>query len=168
MTTPTEGTFESCSAGKFLLAKAVDGYIRLFFRSAALILAATAAAKLLSAMGSAPILSFPDEVLMVSYRAILIAAACIEIVAAAFLLLGRQTIPKLLLLSWLSSAFCCYRLANWWAGTGNYCPCIGTIYQDLHLSKTTADLLLDLVISYLLVSCVAGFIMTSIRQKSLH
>ena len=123
---------------------------RIFVGSALVILACTGLAKLLSSLGTVPILELRDPVFRLPNRWFLCLAGAFELCAAAYLLLGRNQRLKLLLVAWLSTIFCLYRLEIWLTQPGKPCPCLGTVTEYLHLKADQAEPILVVLLIYLL------------------
>ncbi|MCX8089394.1 MAG: hypothetical protein N3I86_00435 [Verrucomicrobiae bacterium] len=122
-----------------------------YLQFAGVLLALTALAKLYSAAGEARILAVRDPVLLLlSNRGVLMAVGLLELATAGYLIFGRNTRNKHVLIIWLSLNFIVYRVGLWWVAPGKPCPCLGTLTERLPLAPDTVDLLLKLVIVYLL------------------
>jgi len=122
---------------------------RAFLFSALVILGCSGSAKILSSLGTVPILELPDPVFRLPNRWFLCLAGAFELCAAAYLLLGRNQRLKLLLVAWLSTIFCLYRLEIWLTQPGKPCHCLGTVTEYLHLKADQVEPILVLLI-YLL------------------
>lgn len=140
----------------------VNTFERLFRWSAALLLLSTAAAKLISAGGRAAILDFPDPLLALHNRQLLVLVALIEVIIGAALLSRLSVQTKYLLVAWLSSNFILYRLGLHVLSPGKPCPCLGTITERLHLNPDHVNTVLWAVALYLLAGSVG--ILTSGRR----
>ena len=105
-----------------------------FIYSAAIILFIAAAAKLLSATGSAQALDASDSVLYLSHRHIFLLAGGLELVMSAFLLMSRKAKTQLALIAWLAANFLVYRIGLWWMGAPNLCNCLGNLDDYLPIS----------------------------------
>ena len=73
---------------------------------------------------STPILSQPDDVFGVSWETVYLVAGSFEMLAAFYLLLGRNTFVKTAGLFWLSLHFLFYRIAQGQIGSLLPCPCL--------------------------------------------
>jgi len=104
------------------------------YKSAAVLLLLTAAAKLYSSCGSVRILQVQDQLLHLGYRRVMILAALVEIVVAVFLLKSRINLRRSLALLWLSANFLAYHLGNYLLGI-HYCPCLGSLADRLPLPR---------------------------------
>lgn len=122
-----------------------------FFRVAAMLLLATALAKLYSAGGNAKILLAQDQLTHLGFRALMVLAAACEAGVAFFLLRSKNPLRCSLVLLWLTSNFICYRLFNYVLGI-HTCPCLGHLTDRLPLPGS----LVDVVLKLLLVWWLAG------------
>jgi len=118
-----------------------------FFNSAAMLLILTAVAKFCSAAGTAKILLQQDQLLHVNIRLLMLGAAASECAIAFFLLRSRHELKRALALFWLSGNFMAYRFANQALGI-HYCPCLGTLAQNLPLTQARLDLILTVLVIY--------------------
>lgn len=118
-----------------------------FFKTTALMLLMTSAAKLYSATGSAKILSVPDVFLHINNRWLMVSLAVIEALASAYLLIARNNINRAMLVIWLSSNFIFYRIVNYVLHI-TYCPCLGTLGQKLPLSQGRINIALTAFVLY--------------------
>ncbi len=132
-----------------LLIKCVYGFVG----SVALLLAATASAKVISAFGSSVILELNDPVIGIPNQYLLQGAAAIELVLICLIVFARQNTTKLLAIAWLATALCVYRLGLSFAG-GARCPCLGTIGDNLHISESTLDGVMIYVLVYMFLGSV--------------
>ena len=137
----------------------MNTFERLFRRSVALLLLSTAAAKLISAGGHAAILDFPDPLLVLRNRQLLVLVALVEIIIAAALLSRLSVQTRYLLVAWLSSNFILYRLGLHVLSPGKPCPCLGTITERLRLSPDQVNGVLWGVALYLLAGSIIVLIL---------
>jgi hypothetical protein len=120
----------------------------LFFRSAALLLLVTAAAKAYSALtGTAKILAMQDAFLHINNWLLMCSVAMLEAGLALYLWRGRSDGLRAAALLWLSSDFMLYRFVNYLLDV-KYCPCLGTLAQKLPLKPDQVDLLLTALVLY--------------------
>jgi hypothetical protein len=126
----------------------------LFRRSAIIVLFITAAAKLLSATGQAALLEFPDPLIGLTNRHVLLLVGSVELAVAAGLISALGPRNKYLLLAWLSANFLLYRVGFHSVSPGKPCPCLGTLTESLPLSQGTVDVLLWSAVIYLLLGSV--------------
>ena len=140
-------------------------YERLFRFSAASLLLLTACAKLFSATGHAALLEFPDPLLGIRNRELLILVGLVELAVVAGLLSGLTIRAKHLLLVWLSSNFVLYRLAFYSLNLGRPCPCLGTLTEKLHLSAHVVNWALSGVVVYLLLGSVCALRWACLKNR---
>lgn len=93
------------------------------------LLLSTAGLKLTSVVWSAPILDIRDRLLPISGRVLLLLVATIEIIVAAYLLLGTNVQRQHIALSWLATCFLTYRIAHWFWKTDQPCKCLGAAFD---------------------------------------
>jgi len=136
-----------------------------FLGSAGAILAVTAAAKLLSAFGTAEVLGRPDHLLLLPYRWILLGVAAIELMVVGVLASSSLPKVKLLTLLWLSLSFILYRLAKLVFNVPDPCHCLGQIAANLPVQPATLDLLLKGVIAYLFGGSLALLISEHLAMR---
>ena len=107
-----------------------------------MILAFAAALKLVSAAGTARLLSEPDPILGLSVRHAFLFAGCVEAAVVCLLVFLRSPLPKLVLIAGLSTNFLLYRLGLSWMGMSRPCPCLGNAAAWTHIKPTTLDSLM--------------------------
>ena len=132
--------------------------IKIFIKSAGVLLAITGAAKIVSACSSAKIFMAADPVLFIPFRYVFFAAGVIELVVAFLCLGGKSVKLPVFSLVWLTTSFVIYRIGWHWVCHQHYCPCLGTLTDALHISPGGADLALKIVLAYLLAGSYAAFI----------
>ena len=123
----------------------------LFLYSAAALLLMTAAVKVASAFGRAPILSLRDPLLEVPYRYLFCVAAALE-TAVAWRVLSRRggCQGKAGWMVWIATLFAAYRIGLRLLGAGAPCRCLGNLTDALQISPHTADNLAEGILLYLL------------------
>jgi len=119
------------------------------------ILLTVAAAKLTTALGSAPILLVNDPLLLASNRAVLLSAGITELMAAMIIEFSPRRATHYLLCTFLGTNFLLYRLARLQIPIETPCPCLGTLGSSLHLNSQYADWMLWGVAAYL---ALGGFL----------
>jgi hypothetical protein len=129
-------------------------YENFFLKSAALLLGVTAAAKLISATGSAKILDYPDPIFLLTNRVIMTGAGGLELLAVALLCFHKNIQCKLLTVAWLSSNFLIYRFALWFLQVKQPCSCLGTIGDLLPLKPETLSFTLKSIVIYLFAASI--------------
>ena len=123
----------------------------IFIFSAAIILFIAAAAKMLSATGSAQALDAPDSVLSLSHRHLFLLEGGLELVLSAFLLMSRNSKTQTALIAWLATNFLVYRLGLWWMGAPNLCNCLGNLDDYLPLSPRFINAVAYASLAWLLI-----------------
>jgi hypothetical protein len=133
----------------------MDRFSRWFPGSAGVLLAITALAKLVSALGTAEILQRYDPVLRLSYQRVFFLAAAMELVVV-FICFSRKTLQtKSGAIAWLATLFLIYRLGLWWANYPAPCKCLGNLTDALHISPELAGTISKVILAYLLVGSYA-------------
>ena len=132
--------------------------------SVVIILLVTAAAKFVSAAGSNPILALPDDLLGISTRSVLVIGGALELLVIIALAIVRSELAKLSVIAWLGSIFAFYRLGKSILPSQSYCPCLGTITQQLGIAEPLAERLMLGVFAYLFIGSVT-FIAFEIFSK---
>jgi hypothetical protein len=122
-----------------------------FRLSAGVILAFTGIAKMLSALGDAPILQSHDPLLIFEFRHLMLAAGALELVIAGFCLLNKSQAVAMILVAWLATNLLIYRLGLRWVGWHLPCSCLGRFTDAIHFSPQTADMAMKTILAYLLV-----------------
>jgi hypothetical protein len=126
-----------------------------FIRSSGVLLLLSAAAKIVSAAGSAPILGVPDPVLAIPFRHEFFLVGLIETFIGAYCLVGSRPFVQLGLIGWLATSFAVYRLGLLWLGV-HICKCFGTLSDAFHMSTTTANVISLVLFAYLLLGSYTG------------
>lgn len=129
----------------------VTKWARLFLVSAALLLCITGVAKVVSALGTAPVLAKPDPIFGIRFDHLFMVVGVIELVIAVFCLIPASHKLALGLVAVLSIDFLGYRAGLWLTRFQGYCPCLGTLTQAIHLSPHRANLLTRIVLIYLMI-----------------
>jgi hypothetical protein len=124
---------------------------RLFLYSVSVIFFVTGCAKILSAQGSASLLTFDDPIFHLRFRTLMTTVGVIEVVIAMFCMLKRYNLHSMFLTAWISTNFLLYRLWLWLIGWRQPCHCLGTLTDAIHLSPRYADLIVKALLSYLLL-----------------
>lgn len=105
--------------------KTISRYVRLFHLSSSMLLAVFGCIKLIAWSAGASILSQPDDIFGVSRKTVYLVVGSFEMLAAFYLLLGRNSFVKTAGLFWLSLHFLFYRIAQGQIGSLLPCPCLG-------------------------------------------
>jgi hypothetical protein len=124
---------------------------RFFVNSAAVLLLLVAISKIVSANGDARVLSNLDPIFSVSFRSFFYFAGTIELFIAFFCLFGHRTVWKVGILALLSTIFLIYRLGLMWIGYSKPCPCLGNLMGALHIQPETAETVVKIILTYLLI-----------------
>lgn len=124
---------------------------RFFLYSAGILLLLTAAAKLVSSGGAAPLLDMPDPICEIRFRYVFWIVAPVELVVAFVCLSDKPVRLQAGMVAWLATNFLVYRLGPLWIGYHKPCGCLGNITEALGISPATAEGIVKGVLVYLLV-----------------
>ncbi len=130
--------------------------IRLFIYSSAVLLLATAIAKLVSANGNARLLEYTDSILGIPFRDMFRIVGVIEFVIALICLFSKNIKVRVGLIAWLATGFLIYHIGLIWVGWHKPCPCLGNLTDALHISPQTADTAMKIILAYLLIGSYAS------------
>lgn len=125
--------------------------IRAFMRSAGAVLLLTGLGKLISAFGGAEVLQSVDPIFSIPFRYLFWAAGGLEATVAVYCIFGTRIEYQAGLVAWLSTSFLIYRFGLLWVFYQKPCSCLGNMTGVLHISPATADILMKIVLSYLLL-----------------
>lgn len=128
----------------------------LFRLSAGAILAFTGIAKILSALGDAPILQSHDPLLILEFRHLMLAAGALELAIAGFCLFNKSQALSMILVAWLATNLLTYRLGLLWVGWHLPCSCLGRFTDAIHCSPQVADMAMKIILGYLLIGSYAS------------
>lgn len=129
-------------------------WARLFILSAGVILFVTGAAKIVSALGKTEVLVMPDPIFNIPYNYFLMSIGSVELIIAISCFMSANKNNKsfaLMLVVVFSMNILAYRAGLRFIHWGGYCPCLGTLFQTIHLSRYQADFLMRSVVLYLTV-----------------
>jgi hypothetical protein len=138
--------------------------VRMFLVSAAFFLLITAAAKLISSFGHAPILETADPLLKLSYRHLFWLAGGIELIIAGVCILGRNVWLQAGLVAYLATNFVIYRIGINHLGF-HLCPCMGYLTESLPVSQAATDFILKCILAYLLIGSYATLLARWMRAQ---
>ena len=122
---------------------------RLFILSVGVLLFVTGTAKIVSALGKTEVLVMPDPIFNIPYNYFLMSIGLIELIVAIFCLTSANKNLALVLVAVLSMNILAYRTGLRFIHWRGYCPCMGTLFQTIHLSRYQADFLMRSVVLYL-------------------
>ena len=135
---------------------------QLFQRSAAVLLVLTATAKLYSVSGTAHILEFPDPLLGLPNRYVLMIVAGVELAVIAGVISRLPGQIKHLMVGWLGCNFLVYRVALVVLKPGTYCKCLGTLGERMHLDDRLVSHVLTGIALYLALGGI-GFYLNNVN-----
>lgn len=128
-----------------------ESWSKSYILSVGVLLFVTGIAKIVSALGKTKVLVMPDPIFNIPYNDFLISIGLIELIIATFCLTSANRKSALVLVAVLSLNILAYRTGLWFIHWRGYCPCMGTIFQTIHLSRYQADFLMRSVVLYLTV-----------------
>lgn len=129
--------------------------VKLFIRSAGVLLIITAIAKLTSSAGSASILQTSDPILSTSFKHIFWFIGAVELVVASICLFSKKLALQATFVAWLATSILLYRLGLVWVGYHKGCQCLGNLTDILHISPQIADTAMKIILAYLLLGSYA-------------
>jgi hypothetical protein len=136
-------------------------YNRLYFRTIAVILLFTAAAKIISCFSHAKILLYYDPIFAIKNKNVLIGTACLELSLAVFFLLCKNISKMSVAMIWLLINFFLYRAGLVWMGVKKPCPCLGNpVDWWPWLARNEAMVLRVFLIYFILVGAILIFLDT--------
>lgn len=124
---------------------------QLFLNSVAIVILVTGLAKMFSAGGCDRILEQPDPILLLNLGHVLLGTALLEIAVAMYLLIGGNSLRKLLLVLWLGMSFLLYHVLLGVTHPGKPCPCLGSAAKWLNVGPGAITWFLRLVIAYMMI-----------------
>jgi hypothetical protein len=129
--------------------------IYLFVCTAGVVLMTTGAAKLISSCGNAHLLEYPDPLLYLSFRYVLLISGIIELAIASVCFYGRQSGLQAAIIAWFATGLLVYRIGLFWIGWRKPCICLGNLTDELNVSSQTADTAMKVILAYLLIGSYA-------------
>lgn len=130
--------------------------IQLFLRTAGVLLALAAVAKLVSADGTAKVLDISDPILSFSFRDVFAVVGLVELAIAVFCIVGSQIPIRVGLLVWFSTCLLIYRIGLNVVDFHKPCGCLGGLTDALHISQHGASRAVEIVLAYLLLGSYAS------------
>lgn len=128
---------------------------RIFILTSGVIFGITAISKIISAFGTQELLRQTDPLIGFSFRNLFLLAGWVELGIAASCLLIEKNRLNALLIAWASTFFAVYRVGFWLLKWKRPCHCLGNLTDALHISPQTADTVMKIVLSYLLIGSYA-------------
>ena len=131
------------------MSEALERWSKLYLRVTSLIFFTTGVVKIISLVGTAPILSMVDPVWGIQMRFLLAVAGFWELSMSIFLWLNPRIRICHILTLWTGSVFVAYRTALYLLGEDHVCPCLGTMTNWLvWLSPAAKDNMLRAAIAW--------------------
>ena len=121
-----------------------------FACTSGVILSVTGLAKIPSVFGSQQILDLPDPLFAITFRHLLFLIGSLELIVSGICFGRMRIMLKLGLVAWLGSFFLLYRIGLLCIGWKRPCPCLGGLYDAIHLSPQIASVITNLLLIYLL------------------
>ena len=124
-----------------------------YLKTIVILLVFTATAKLYSVFGHdhAKVLLMTDPLFGMHFWSLLILAAMLELAVASICVLVNSYLLRAFSVAWLASMFLLYRIGLHTMRWQKPCPCLGNFSDALHISPTTADYAMKIVLAYLLI-----------------
>ena len=124
--------------------------------SAGVILLITGTAKILNALGHAPILQRVDPIFPIQFNHLMLLAGFLELLVACICFINKFRILGHIVTAWLATSFLIYRVGLWAVGWHKPCSCLGNLTDALHISPHTADTVMKIILAYLLIGSYAS------------
>jgi len=124
---------------------------RRFLLISAIIFLITGLAKIISAMGTQPVLTVPDPIFALSFHNLFIIAGSVELIIAFVCFITKSVMFKLALVFWIATVFAAYRIGLYLIGWHRPCGCLGLLSDQIGIAPQTADLLMRAVLAVLLI-----------------
>jgi hypothetical protein len=128
---------------------------RFFIYSSAVILLLTAGAKFIGSAGHEKILMERDPIIGISIRNLILIAASTELAVAVVCFYDKEIWIPVTLIAWLSTNLLGYRIIRALIGYKKPCSCLGNLTDALHISPETADTVMKIILTYLLIGSYA-------------
>lgn len=137
-----------------------------FVKASGVLLLVTAAAKLISSLGTAHALEVDDPLMGIPYRFIFLVGGVLEL-AVGLMCFSKNVKLASLLVAWLATNFLLYRVGLIMIHYHGFCPCLGSLAGQIHLSTRTYNELMMVVFLYLFVgSYLAAFFLRGVQTQS--
>ena len=120
--------------------------------TAGVILGITGFAKAYSVTAEAKALDYPDPLLGLSFRKLMLLVGLAELVIAFLCFSTRNRRLSLAAVAWLASSIFLYRVGLWYIGWHRPCHCMGTLTDALHITPAAADNIMKMMLIYLIAS----------------
>jgi len=122
-----------------------------FILSSGIVLAITGIAKIWSWLGNSKFLAVVDPIIGIKFGQLMLAVGVAEILIALVCFFSKRQTLALGLVAWMSTNFVVYRLGLWWMDWHRPCSCLGNLTDALHISPQTADNIMKVLLTYLLI-----------------
>jgi len=136
-----------------------------FIISVTIILFVTSFAKIASLFGKRKFLYATDRLFGIREWQLLLSVGLVELAVAGILLFGKSPRLKLILVTWLSVNFVCYRVATWLFGLPPPCACLGSMAELFSISQSALNVLFPLVVAYLFLGSTMLLIVTGWKRR---
>jgi hypothetical protein len=131
----------------------------------AVILGLSGLFKLISAAGTARMLSTVDPLFGITSQQFFLLAGVVEVGTVAVVLRSRNYSRNLILIAALGTDFLLYRAGLRWLGIGHPCPCLGNAAAWTHLPATTMDLITISGLGWLIGSSYVLLLLLLFRSR---
>jgi hypothetical protein len=140
-------------------------YRKLFIYSSALVLLATALAKLASSVGHSEVLQMSDPLLRISFKHAFLVAGIMELVVSGACFTSKDNVFSLKIIAWMATCFLVYRVGLYVIGWHKPCHCLGNLTDVIHISPDTADLIMKTILAYLLLGSYGALFFLGRNQR---
>jgi hypothetical protein len=136
-----------------------------FMGAAAVILFILAALNFCGAAGTSPALNWPDALLPLSNRWVLVLCGGAEIGVSAVLLAGKSKWVKFGWLAWLTTNLLVYRIGLWSVGASNFGDYLGNYIEWFTISPRTMSLVTEILIGFMFIGGYAFLVINWLRER---
>ena len=130
-------------------------------KASVVVLYITAALKLVTFLQHPPEIDLTDPILHVRESWIHFVGGSAEVAVATALLCTSSTLLRSVILATVGAQFLWYHAALWLAGWRGRCPCLGSAWDWIGMSESTAEIAAIIIAALLLltgiVNCVYGW-----------
>jgi len=123
---------------------------RYFLISAGILLVLTGLAKVISGLGSAQILKYPDPIFNMKFKYVFLYVGLLELFLGSFCIFSKNLRSQTMLLAYFATCVFIYRIGLHVVGFRKFCSCLGNLTDALHIPPQTANTAMKIVLAYLM------------------
>lgn len=132
---------------------------------AAVIFFVLSAFDLFGAIGSADALNWPDPILPLSNRWVLVLCGVAELAVSAILLLAKSKWVRLGWLAWFTTNLLVYRIGLWLVGASAFGDCLGNYVDWVLISPRTMGMVTNASLGLMLAGSYTFLIWNWLRER---